>query len=206
MPPCASGLDGPTRSARPGTASASTSPLFSEHATAVELCLFDSPADEREAHRIPLPERTDQVWHGYLPDVRPGQLYGYRVHGPYEPDAGHRFNPDEGPARSVRQGDRPPAPLGRRDVRLHARTARRRSRPRRPGQRRRARRSPRSSTRRSPGATIAGRGRPGTRRSSTNCTSRASRSCIPACPAPLRGTYVGLASDAAHPAPDAISA
>jgi glycogen operon protein len=67
--------------------------LFSEHATAVELCLFDSPYAGRETHRIPLRERTEQVWHGYLPDVRPGQLYGYRVHGPYEPREGHRFNP-----------------------------------------------------------------------------------------------------------------
>ncbi|MNS29230.1 Glycogen debranching enzyme [compost metagenome] len=67
--------------------------LFSEHATAVELCLFDSPDAAVESVRIPLPERTDMVWHGYLPDVRPGQLYGYRVHGPYKPKLGHRFNP-----------------------------------------------------------------------------------------------------------------
>jgi glycogen operon protein len=67
--------------------------LFSEHATAVELCLFDSPSATEEAQRIPLTERTDMVWHGYLPDVRPGQLYGYRVHGPYRPRLGHRFNP-----------------------------------------------------------------------------------------------------------------
>jgi isoamylase len=66
--------------------------IFSEHATRVELCLYDSPDAVTEAHRIPLPEQTDLVWHGYLPDVRPGQLYGYRVHGPYEPAAGHRFN------------------------------------------------------------------------------------------------------------------
>src|SRR5690606_37381196 len=67
--------------------------LFSEHATAVELCLFDSPYAGRETHRIPLREHTEQVWHGYLPDVRPGQLYGYRVHGEYDPRSGHRFNP-----------------------------------------------------------------------------------------------------------------
>ncbi len=66
--------------------------LFSEHAEKVELCLFD-PKGRREIDRIPLPERTDLVWHGYLPQVRPGQLYGYRVHGPYQPEAGHRFNP-----------------------------------------------------------------------------------------------------------------
>jgi glycogen operon protein len=66
--------------------------LFSEHAAKVELCLFDDVAASKEAERIVLPEYTDQVWHGYLPDVRPGQFYGYRVHGPYEPDKGHRFN------------------------------------------------------------------------------------------------------------------
>jgi pullulanase/glycogen debranching enzyme len=67
--------------------------LFSESATAVELCLFDATDPRREPHRVPMPERTDQVWHVYLPEVRPGQLYGYRVHGPYDPAAGHRFNP-----------------------------------------------------------------------------------------------------------------
>ncbi len=67
--------------------------LYSAHATKVELCLFDNRG--RETERIELPEYTDEVWHGYLPDARPGQLYGYRVHGPYEPDAGHRFNPNK---------------------------------------------------------------------------------------------------------------
>lgn len=65
--------------------------LFSEHAEKVELCLFD-PTGRREIHRITLPEQTDQVWHCYLPEARPGQLYGYRVYGPYEPELGHRFN------------------------------------------------------------------------------------------------------------------
>ncbi len=68
--------------------------LFSANATKVELCLFDSNG-RRETDRIALPEYTHQVWHGYLPDVRPGQLYGYRVHGPYDPAAGHRFNPNK---------------------------------------------------------------------------------------------------------------
>jgi glycogen operon protein len=67
--------------------------LFSEHATKVELCLFDSPDARTESHRLRLPEHTDQVWHAYLPDIQPEQLYGYRVYGPYEPDNGHRFNP-----------------------------------------------------------------------------------------------------------------
>src|SRR4028119_2281759 len=66
--------------------------LFSANAEKVELCLFDARG-ERELERVVLPEYTDQVWHGYLPDARPGQLYGYRVHGPYAPADGHRFNP-----------------------------------------------------------------------------------------------------------------
>jgi isoamylase len=68
--------------------------LFSEHAERVELCLFDE-GGENEVQRIELPEYTDQVWHGYLPEARPGQLYGYRVHGPYRPEHGHRFNPNK---------------------------------------------------------------------------------------------------------------
>jgi glycogen operon protein len=68
--------------------------LFSENATGVELCLFDNPEDAKESHRIRLPELTDHVWHVYLPDVRPGQFYGYRVHGPYKPQEGNRFNPN----------------------------------------------------------------------------------------------------------------
>src|SRR6195256_3376284 len=65
--------------------------LFSANAQRVELCLFDSQG-RREIERVELPERTEDVWHGYLNDVSPGQLYGYRVHGPYEPEHGHRFN------------------------------------------------------------------------------------------------------------------
>ena len=69
--------------------------LFSAHATRVDLCLFDSPHAATASVCVTLPEHTDMVWHGYLPDARPGQLYGYRVHGPYDPDAGHRFNPNK---------------------------------------------------------------------------------------------------------------
>jgi isoamylase len=65
--------------------------LFSANATKVELCLFDEQG-EREIERIELPEFTDEVWHAFLPDARPGTIYGYRVHGPYEPTSGHRFN------------------------------------------------------------------------------------------------------------------
>lgn len=67
--------------------------LFSAHATRVELCLFDSATAPREVMRIALPERTEDVWHGYVPGLAPGQVYGYRVYGPYNPDQGHRFNP-----------------------------------------------------------------------------------------------------------------
>ena len=66
--------------------------IFSEFATKVELCLFDSVDAEKESQRIEFKEYTDHVWHGYLPDCEPGQLYGYRVHGPFEPQNGHRFN------------------------------------------------------------------------------------------------------------------
>ena len=65
--------------------------LFSANAQKVELCLFDGQG-RRELERIELPERSEDVWHAYLNDVSPGQLYGYRVHGPYEPEHGHRFN------------------------------------------------------------------------------------------------------------------
>ena len=68
--------------------------LFSAHATKVELCMFDS-LGVRETARYVLPEYTDEVWHGYLPGVHAGQLYGYRVHGPYVPKEGHRFNPNK---------------------------------------------------------------------------------------------------------------
>ena len=67
--------------------------LFSENATAVELCLFGGPQGNDEKARITVSEQTDQVWHIYLPGVQPGQRYGYRVHGPYDPAKGHRFNP-----------------------------------------------------------------------------------------------------------------
>ncbi|MEO8079928.1 MAG: glycogen debranching protein GlgX [Caldimonas sp.] len=68
--------------------------LFSQHAEKVELCLFDEKG-RRERQRILLRERTDDVWHCYLPQARPGLTYGYRVHGPYKPEQGHRFNPNK---------------------------------------------------------------------------------------------------------------
>ncbi len=66
--------------------------LFSENATGVELCLFDKKDDKAEKHRIKIVERTHHSWHVYIPGLKPGQLYGFRVHGPYEPNEGHRFN------------------------------------------------------------------------------------------------------------------
>ena len=66
--------------------------LYSQNAAAVELCLFDD-LYEKEAQIIPVTEKADEVWHVFLPDVRPGQIYGYRVHGPWEPSRGLRFNP-----------------------------------------------------------------------------------------------------------------
>jgi isoamylase len=68
--------------------------LFSAHATKVEVCLFDR-LGVRELERIVLPEYTDEIWHGYIPDVNPADVYGFRVHGPYDPQAGHRFNPNK---------------------------------------------------------------------------------------------------------------
>ncbi len=69
--------------------------IYSANSSSVELCLFDGVDENKESRRIKLPERTDFVWHGYFPDIKPGQLYGYRVHGPYEPHHGHRFNPNK---------------------------------------------------------------------------------------------------------------
>ena len=69
--------------------------LYSRHAVEVALLLFDDPGDRHPARTISLPERTGPIWHGYIPNLRPGQLYGYRVYGPYEPHEGHRFNPNK---------------------------------------------------------------------------------------------------------------
>jgi isoamylase len=68
--------------------------IFSAHATKVEVCIFDDKG-EQELQRVELPECTDQIWHGCLPEVSPGTVYGYRVYGPYEPEKGHRFNPNK---------------------------------------------------------------------------------------------------------------
>jgi len=67
--------------------------IFSAYAERVELCLFDD--NQNEIERVTLPEYTDEIWHGYLPGIAPGQIYGYRVHGPFRPEEGHRFNPNK---------------------------------------------------------------------------------------------------------------
>ena len=69
--------------------------LFSENATGVDLCLFDEPDSPVEALRVRLTEQTNHVWHCLIPGMPAGQLYGYRVYGPYEPKNGHRFNPSK---------------------------------------------------------------------------------------------------------------
>jgi glycogen operon protein len=69
--------------------------LHSEHAEKVELLLFDGPNATEPAVTFEMPERTGPMWHGYVENIRPGQLYGYRVYGPYDPANGHRFNPNK---------------------------------------------------------------------------------------------------------------
>lgn len=66
--------------------------LYADNATGVELCLFEAQKDKKEFIKLDVSERTHQIWHIYLPNAKPGQLYGYRVHGPYEPENGHRYN------------------------------------------------------------------------------------------------------------------
>ena len=84
--------------------------IFTEHAERVELCLFDGDDTEQ---RVELTERTAHTWHCYLPGVGPGQRYGYRVHGPYEPERGPPLQPGQAAARPVREVDRRPGALGR---------------------------------------------------------------------------------------------
>ena len=138
--------------------------LFSEHARAVELCLFDSVDAKRASAKVRLPEQTDMVWHGYLPDVQPGQLYGYRVHGPYEPDNGHRFNPNKVVLDPYAKAIGAAAAVGRRDVRLPDRRPGHGSVASTSATTPRSRRWRASSTPPSPGATTGRRARRGTRR------------------------------------------
>ena len=114
---CASGPGRRTPSVPPGTARGSTSPSSREHATAVELCLFEHADDGEPYATVTMPPATDRVWHCYLPDVRPGTLYGYRVDGPYDPDAGAPLQPRQAPHRPLRQGGERTHPLERRALR-----------------------------------------------------------------------------------------
>ena len=152
--------------------------LFSEHAEHVELCLYD---DHGAEHRIPMTERTAYNWHCYLPDVAPGQRYGYRVHGPYEPEQGHRFNPAkllidpyakavEGAIDWDAANALPYHPDGSDTADLQPDDRGLSSPPSR---------SPSSSIPGSTGKTTIRRPRRGTGRSSTRFTSRGSRSAIP---------------------------
>ena len=85
--------------------------VFSEHATAVDLCLFDHREDAQESARIRLRERTDQIWHAYLPDVRPWQLYGYPRARAVRAGRRPPLQPGQAPARPLRQGDQRHDPL-----------------------------------------------------------------------------------------------
>src|SRR5687768_9721972 len=69
--------------------------LYSDNASMIELCLFTNAHDEAETVKIKISERSHHVWHTYVPGIKPGQLYGYRVHGKYEPENGHRYNPSK---------------------------------------------------------------------------------------------------------------
>ncbi len=148
-----------------------------------------------ESVTIPLPEHTDMVWHGYLPDVRPGQLYGYRVHGPYEPHAGHRFNPHKLVLDPYAKAIGRAVPLGRFAVRLPHRPGRHDLRRRATA--RRTRRSPRWSTT----AFTWGDDRP--LRTPWHKTLiyelhvKGFTQLNPDVPEALRGTYLGLASEPA---------
>ncbi len=95
--------------------------LFSEHAATVDLCLFDRPDASQEIVRIPITESSDHVWHVFLPEARPGQLYGYRISGPYDPEHGMRFNNAKLLIDPVRQSNHRKRPLGRRNVCLRRR-------------------------------------------------------------------------------------
>ena len=145
--------------------------LFSANAQKVELCLFDSQG-RRELERIALPERTEDVWHGYLTDVAPGQLYGYRVHGPYEPERGFRFNAHKLLIDPYAKRARRTAGVERCAFRLSRRTVRAPTCRSIGATMRAACRRPSWSTRPSPGARIAGRRSPGKTRSSMKRTSK----------------------------------
>ena len=101
-----------------GTGRASTSRSSASTPAAVDLCLFDPEDPARELQRVRMHEQTNQVWHVYLPEARPGLPYGYRVHGPYEPERGHRFNPAKLLLDPYAKAITGPRQLARRPLRL----------------------------------------------------------------------------------------
>ena len=165
--------------------------LFSEVANKVELCLID---DDGAETRVALPEVDGFVWHGYLPGVQPGQRYGYRVHGPYDPANGHRCNPQQAAARPLRQGDRRPARRRPVAVLLRLRRARARTRPRSTSRTASATRCSRSSsTRSSTGARTGCRATSTTTRVIYEAHVKGLTETHPDIPEEIRGTYAGIA-------------
>ena len=169
--------------------------IYSENATKVELCLFDSAESEKESTRIALREQTDMVWHVYLPDVPPGQVYGYRVDGPYKPSEGHRFN-----ANKVLLD--PYAKAIARATRGRMKCGATRWAIRRPICRstiatmRASRRWPPCSMRHSPGETIGRRRNPWSKTLIYEMHVKGFTKLHPDVPEKLRGTYAGVGSDA----------
>ena len=166
-------------------------------------CACSTPRAAASCSAIELRERTDQVWHCYLPEARPGLLYGYRVHGPYRPEDGHRFNPHklllDPYARNI-VGD---AALERRAVRLHDRPQARRPVVRPPRQRRRDAEVQGHRPARSPGATTGRRDVPWHETVIYELHVRGFTMQHPDVPPQLRGTYAGLATRAGHRVPEA---
>ncbi len=167
--------------------------LFSAHAERVELCLFDEESGA-EIERITLPEYTDEIWHGYLPGVRPGTLYGYRVHGPYDPENGHRFKPEQAADRLTYARDLAARCNGRRPISAMCSTPRTGSLLQRGGQRAVDAEGPRdrSRTRVECGVATRSPASPGARPFFTRPTCAASPSCTrrsrKICAAPSRGS------------------
>ena len=157
---------GRIRSARPGTARASTS-RSSRRMPRRSSSASSTPAASAKLARIALPEYTDEVWHGYLPDARPGLLYGYRVYGPYDPAARPSLQPEQAAARPLCQGVARHDRAGAMRISAIASAARARISPSTAATMRAACRNAASSRPPSPGATTAGRARRGRRRSSS---------------------------------------
>ena len=175
--------------------------LYSENATRVELCLYDNRT-RREVDRIAVPEQTAFVWHCYVPGLQPGQLYGYRVHGPWDPAARPALQSRQAADRSVRTGNQRPYRLGEADLPLPHGWRQRRSAHRPPRQccRHAEVRGGESLLRLGARPPAADSAEP--TRSSTRCTCAASASSNPQIPEHLRGTYAALACPACAEVPE----